>query len=303
MEIININNISSIPTAATIGSFDGVHCGHVAMIEETKQRAVAVGLPVTLITFSRHPRIFFDSSSEPFLLTSSSMRMERLAATGADRCVVLDFDTRIAKMSAWEFMKKVLVECLNVKLLVLGYDHRFGCRTSGEDMNSYLDYGHKLGVNVVRAAIYEKEGMKVSSSQVRRALAIGDVEHAAILLGYPYYINGTVVHGEALGRKLGFPTANILLDEPMQLLPENGVYEAVANVKGKECKGVVNIGVKPTVSNEGKRTVELFVVDFSDNLYGENIGLSFVRRIREERRFSSLEELKIQIKKDVDFIK
>ena len=151
----------------------------------------------------------------------------------------------------------------------------------------------------MRAARYNVAGLKVSSSQVRRALAAGDVETAATLLGYRYSISGSVVHGAALGRELGFPTANIELDEPMQLLPLNGVYEVSAMV-GDECyKGVMNVGVKPTVTGLGKRTVELFIIDFDGDLYGCNIVVDFVRRLREERCFSSLEELKIQIAKDV----
>lgn len=303
MDIIyNFDDICCEPTVATIGSFDGVHRGHVAMIEETRNRAFSLALPVTLVTFSSHPRMFFDSGSQPFLLSSSPGRMERLAATGVERCVVLDFNRELAAMTAREFMRKVLVERLNVKLLVLGYDHRFGCPVEGEDAEAYINYGRELGVEVVRAARYNVAGLKVSSSQVRRALAAGDVETAATLLGYRYSISGSVVHGAALGRELGFPTANIELDEPMQLLPLNGVYEVSAMV-GDECyKGVMNVGVKPTVTGLGKRTVELFIIDFDGDLYGCNIVVDFVRRLREERCFSSLEELKIQIAKDVSAV-
>jgi riboflavin kinase/FMN adenylyltransferase len=145
--------------------------------------------------------------------------------------------------------------------------------------------------------------MKVSSSQVRRALAVGDVETSALLLGYRYTLRGHVVHGAALGRRLGFPTANIEPDEPMQLLPLNGVYEVTATLEGKQYKGVLNVGTKPTVTGDGHRTVELFIIDFEDNIYGCNIEVSFVRRLREERRFASLDELKAQIAKDVASVK
>ena len=300
MEIIyDLNNICHEPTAATIGSFDGVHRGHVAMIEETRRRAAALSLPVTLVTFSTHPRMMFDSEPQPFLLSSPNVRMERLAATGVERCVVLDFNRELASMTAREFMHKILVKQLNVKLLVLGYDHRFGRPVEGEDSEAYIKYGHECGIEVVRAARYNEEGLKVSSSQVRRALAAGDVDTAATLLGYRYSISGSVVHGAALGRELGFPTANIELDEPMQLLPLNGVYEVRATVEGQQYKGVINVGVKPTVTGCGKRTVELFIIDFTGDIYGGNIGVEFVRRLREERRFASLDELKAQIVKDV----
>ncbi len=304
MDIIyDLNDICREPTAATIGSFDGVHRGHVAMIEETRRRASALGLPVTLITFATHPRMIFDTEPQPFLLSSPSVRMERLAATGVERCVVLDFNRELAAMTAREFMHEILAKHLNVKLLVLGYDHRFGRPVEGENSEAYIGYGRESGIEVVRAARYDEAGLKVSSSQVRRALAVGDVESAAMLLGYRYSINGSVVHGAALGRKLGFPTANIELEEPMQLLPLNGVYEVQAMVGSKRYKGVMNVGVKPTVTGCGKRSVELFILDFNGDLYGCNICAEFVRRLREERHFSSLDELKAQIIKDVEAVR
>lgn len=304
MEIIHdIYNIDAVPTVATIGSFDGIHRGHVAMIEETKLRAAKLGLPVTLVTFSGHPRLLFDSAQSPFLLSSQQVRMERLAATGVERCVVLDFNHELATMTAHEFMSEILAKRLNVKLLVLGYDHRFGRPEPEVNADTYISYGKELGIDVVRAARYNEEGMKVSSSQVRRALAVGDVETSALLLGYRYTLRGHVVHGAALGRKLGFPTANIEPDEPMQLLPLNGVYEVTATLEGKQYKGVLNVGTKPTVTGEGHRTVELYIIDFEDNIYGCNIEVSFVRRLREERRFASLDELKAQIAKDVASVK
>ena len=304
MEIIHdIYNIDAVPTVATIGSFDGIHRGHVAMIEETKLRAAKLGLPVTLVTFSGHPRLLFDSAQSPFLLSSQQVRMERLAATGVERCVVLDFNRELATMTAHEFMSEILAKRLNVKLLVLGYDHRFGRPEPEVNADTYISYGKELGIDVVRAARYNEEGMKVSSSQVRRALAVGDVETSALLLGYRYTLRGHVVHGAALGRRLGFPTANIEPDEPMQLLPLNGVYEVTATLEGKQYKGVLNVGTKPTVTGEGHRTVELYIIDFEDNIYGCNIEVSFVRRLREERRFASLDELKAQIAKDVASVK
>lgn len=300
MEIIyDLENICHEPTVATIGSFDGVHRGHVAMIKETRRMAAALSLPVTLVTFSTHPRMMFDAEPQPFLLSSSQTRMERLAATGVERCVVLDFNRELASMTAREFMHKILAKQLNVKLLVLGYDHRFGRPVEGEDSEAYINYGRECGIEVVRAARYNEEGLKVSSSQVRRALAAGNVDTAATLLGYRYSISGSVVHGAALGRELGFPTANIELDEPMQLLPLNGVYEVAAVVAGRQYKGVMNVGVKPTVTGSGKRTIELFIINFAGDLYGCNICVEFIRRLREERRFSSFDELKAQIAKDV----
>ena len=300
MDIIyDIYNSTHHPTVATVGSFDGVHRGHVAMIEETKRRAAAAGLPVTLVTFARHPRLLFEREPQPFLLSSHTVRMERLAATGVERCVVLDFDNRMAALRAEEFMADILSKQLNVKLLVLGYDHRFGRPEPGVGTEEYVAYGRKLGMEVVRAGRYDEGELKVSSSQVRRALSAGEIERAATLLGYRYSISGRVIHGAALGRTIGFPTANIELDEPLQLLPLYGVYEVAVSVSGREYAGVINIGTKPTVTESGRLSVEVFIMGFDGDLYGEQLTVSFVRRIRDERKFSSLDELKRQIDKDI----
>lgn len=304
MEIIyDIKNCPHCPTAATIGSFDGVHRGHVAMIEETKRMAAEAGLPVTLITFGRHPRLLFDEEAQPFLLSSPPVRMERLAATGVERCVVLDFNRAMAGLTAEEFMSEVLSKRLNVKLLVLGYDHRFGRPEAGVGTEEYISYGRRLGMEVVRAARYDEGEMKVSSSQVRRALSAGDVERAGTLLGYRYSISGKVIHGAALGRRLGFPTANIELDEPLQLLPLNGVYEVEVEIGGKEFAGVINIGTKPTVTESGRMSVEVFIMDFGGDLYGKQLTVSFVRRIRDERKFASIDGLKQQIDRDIESVR
>ena len=304
MEIIyDIDKAPHCPTVATIGSFDGVHRGHVAMIEETKRRAAEAGLPVTIVTFATHPRLLFEQDPHPFLLSSPAVRMERLAATGVERCVVLDFDRAMAALTAEEFMRKVLCEKLGVKLLVLGYDHRFGRPEAGVGTEQYIAYGRSLGMEVVRAGRYDEGEMKVSSSQVRRALSAGDIGRANTLLGYRYSISGKVIHGAALGRRIGFPTANIELDEPLQLLPLNGVYEVSVGIEGKEHAGVINIGTKPTVTENGRLSVEVFIMGFAGDLYGERLTVSFARRIRDERKFASLDELKEQIDKDIASIR
>lgn len=304
MKIIhNLEHTEFPPTVVTIGSFDGVHRGHIAMIEETRQKALHIGIPVTLLTFASHPRLLFEKNPAPFLLSSPEERIIRLAETGVERCVILDFNKELASMTAREFMSEILAKKINTKMLVLGYNHRFGHPTEGVNENSYIEYGHESGIEVVRAARYEKNGMKTSSSQIRRVLEKGDVETAAVLLGYDYSFTGTVIHGAALGRELGFPTANILPEEPMQLLPMNGVYECYAVVDEKKFTGVMNIGVKPTVTGEGKRSIELFIIDFDGNIYNHRIKVFFKRRLRDEQCFASLDELKAQIAKDVNLVR
>lgn len=299
MEIItDINTAQPFATVATIGSFDGVHRGHVAMIDEARSVASQRGLPLTVITFAQHPRLLFKRVDSPFLLTSFEEKMSLLAACSVDRCVLLPFDESIAMLSAYDFMEQVLRDRLRVSVLAVGYDHRFGHPSPGEGYDDYVQYGKEIGIEVVRMQPYLPGGNNVSSSAVRRALEAGDVATAETLLGRRYSVYGTVEHGAALGRSIGFPTANIALHEPMQMLPLDGVYECVVDVEEKSFLGVMNIGHKPTVGCN-KRTIEVFIIDFDEDIYGSCVRVHFVRRLRGEVRFASLEELRWQIEKDV----
>lgn len=304
MEIItDIDSVDVVPVAATIGSFDGVHKGHVAMINELRAVAAQRGLPVCVITFMYHPRIIFGAQSEPFLLTTNSEKVALLEQLGVERCVLLNFDSYMASMTAERFMKEVLKEKLGVELLAVGYDHHFGAPQEGEGIDDYIAYGKGLGIDVFQAAQYAPDGCKISSSQVRRALAAGDVEGAAVLLGRRYTIEGVVAHGAALGRTIGFPTANITLSDDMKMLPKDGVYEVEAVVAGTAYKGVMNVGVKPTLQGVNVRTVEVHILDFSADIYNEKVVVSFVRRLRDELQFESVDALRLQIGVDVARVK
>ena len=289
-------------TAATIGSFDGVHRGHLAMIDEARSRAEQMGVPLTVITFARHPRVVFNNIAEPFLLTSNDEKMELLQDAGVDSCVLLEFDKSMASLTAKEFMHDILLQKLNVSLLIAGYDHRFGTPQQGEGFDNYVEYGKAMSMQVMRAAQFAPNGIKISSSAVRRALSQGDVEQAALMLGRRYSLCGTVVHGAALGRSIGFPTANISLHEPLKLLPADGVYECVLHHAAQSFKGVMNIGCKPTLNGD-KRTIEVFIIGFEGNIYGSETRVEFVRRLREERRFASIDDLRKQIELDVNNVK
>ncbi len=285
-----------------MGSFDGVHRGHLAMIAEARRMADQQGLPLMVITFARHPRLVFSNSPEPFLLTSNDEKMGLLQKAGVDRCVLLNFDKAMAGLTAQEFMRDILLRKFNVSLLVAGYDHRFGRPIQGEGYDNYVEYGNALSMQVVRASQFAPHGIKISSSEVRRALAAGDVELAAQMLGRPYSLCGTVVHGAALGRSIGFPTANVSLQEPLKQLPADGVYECVLHYAHRAYKGVVNIGCKPTLSGK-KRTIEVFIIDFEGDIYDASVRVEFVKRLRDERRFASIDDLRIQIEKDVNSVK
>ena len=299
MEIItDINSQAAVDTVATIGSFDGVHRGHAAMIAEARSLAVERSLPLTVITFTTHPRLLFKPSQHPFLLSSLEDKLSLLRHCGVDRCILLPFDRAMAALSAREFMFDILRDKLSVELLAVGYDHRFGSPQRGEGMQQYIEYGRSAGIEVYPMNPYLPDGVNISSSAVRRLLDAGEVTAAADILGRNYSICGTVVHGAALGRSIGFPTANIVLNEPMQLLPLDGVYECAVMLSGAEYRGVMNIGHKPTVGGN-ERTIEVFILNFNGDIYNSNVRVEFLRRIRAERRFASLDELRHQIEKDV----
>ena len=297
--ITDIYKYNSRPCVATIGSFDGVHLGHKAMLEETRNIAASAGLPLMAITFARHPRLLFDGNCEPFILTGNSEKAALLAEAGVDIVVELDFDTLMAGMCAERFMKEILVGRLGVKVLAIGYDHRFGKPCEGEGFDSYVEYGSSMGVEVMKLSSFSIDGITISSSFVRRALAAGDIPLAYKALGHSLVLEGTVVHGAAVGRGMGFPTANVIPVEEMMILPADGVYEVNASVGGACHKGVMNIGVKPTIDNNGLRTIEVHMLDFSGDIYGERIRIELVRRLRDEQQFVSMDALRSQIEKDV----
>ena len=304
MEIItDIYDYTPVPCAATIGSFDGVHVGHGAMLGELRASASEKGLPLMVVTFARHPRLLFNRAEEPFLLTDTGEKIQLLEAEGIDILVMLDFDSAMASMCAERFMCEILAARLGVSLLAVGYDHRFGKPCAGEGIDEYIAYGSKSGIEVFQTSPFAIEGTTVSSSVVRRALLSGDVGSAARFLGRQYSVCGNVVHCAGIGRKLGFPTANITLADEMRLMPADGVYEVETTVGGKHYKGVMNIGVKPTVNNSKERTAEVHIIGFSGDIYGSTLCVEFVRRLRGERTFRNLDALRAQIENDVEQVK
>lgn len=303
MEIFtDIDKLPFVPTAVTVGSFDGLHRGHIAMLSEARELAAQRGLPLTVVTFARHPRLLFSGCETPFLLCSTDEKLALIERAGADRCLLLPFDRAMASLTAREFMHDVLMQKMCVRMLAVGYDHRFGRPQAGEGIEQYVQYGREMGIEVIQMHPYSPDGAKISSSRVRGSLAAGDVETAARLLGRNYSLQGRVVHGEALGRRLGFPTANISLLEPLQMLPLDGVYECVVYVRNLCFHGVMNVGCKPTVSGSG-RTIEVFIIGFEGDIYGEPVRVELVRRLRGERRFAGLDDLKMQIMADVERVK
>lgn len=277
---------------ASIGFFDGVHRGHQHLIRQVRDEALRRGMHSLLITFDRHPRSAFAPEAVPPLLTTATEKMPLLRATGVDDIYVLPFDLKMAALTAREFMQQVLRDELGVTVLVIGYDHHFGRPEAGmkgkPSITDYQAWGREVGIEVVLAE--ELEGEHVSSSAIRHALEVGDVETANRLLGRPYAWTGRVVHGHGIGRQLGFPTANLEAIEPDKMLPARGVYA----VKG----GMLNIGQRPTLDNGNDTSIEVHLFDCKEDLYGQALTLSFITRLREERRFDSEAELILQLQRD-----
>ena len=283
---------------STIGFFDGVHRGHQFLIDGVCQQARSHGMQSMVITFDTHPRQVVQSSYVPQLITTADEKLRLLHATGADRIEMLHFDREMAAMSAHDFMQQVLHDKLGVRRLVTGYDNRFGHNRS-EGFDDYVLYGKDMGIDVVAHTPLDVDGMRVSSSVVRRLIAAGDVAEAAVLMGHRFCIEGTVVHGYGEGRKLGFPTANIAPVMAEQLLPATGVYAVSVSIEGGEpMKAMMNVGCNPTFQRK-QITLEAHIANFHGDIYGQREGVEFYRHIREERTFNSVDELRQQIQKDM----
>ncbi len=286
------------PAAATIGFFDGVHCGHRYLIGHVINEARADGLASMVITFARHPRQVIDTHYVPRLLSTPEMKIERLAETGIDRCTVLDFDRRMAALTAREFMIHILSSRLNVRKLIIGYDNRFGHDRS-ESIDDYCAYGRTLGIEVVKSCGITVDGIRVSSSVIRNAIERGDLTEANRCLGYAYTLSAHVSHGFRNGHRLGFPTANLDMDEVCQLLPQIGVYATRVRIEG-ECElhpAMTSVGTRPTFDGT-HLSVETYILDFDADLYGRKLEVAFLKRIRGEKKFADLQQLRTQMADD-----
>lgn len=283
--------------AATIGFFDGVHLGHRFLIDELKEVAQARHLPSAVITFPEHPRAVLQSDYQPKLLNSFEEKLDLLASTGVDYCIVLDFTVELSRLTAQEFISNILADNFHVGALLIGYDHRFG-RDRKDGFEQYVAYGAACGMEVIKASPYDEGRTAVSSSEIRSLLANCRVEEAERLLTYPYQLRGTIVNGYKVGRKLGFPTANIQVDEPFKIIPGIGVYAVWVYLKDERYKGMLYIGDRPTLENGNNITLEVNILDFSGDIYNNEITVAFIYYVREDVKFGSLNELKEQLGRD-----
>ncbi|WP_339775870.1 bifunctional riboflavin kinase/FAD synthetase [uncultured Methylophaga sp.] len=278
---------------ATIGNFDGVHLGHQAVLTQLAMKADMLNLPAVVITFEPQPFEYFVPEKAPARLSRFREKVEALRAYSIQKLCVLRFNRQLAEMQAETFIQKLLVEGLNVRYLVVGDDFRFGKDRQG-DFALLQQVGKQHGFQVVNMHTFAIEDMRVSSTRIREALQDGDLAVAEKLLGRPYRMSGRVAHGDKRGRKMGYPTANIHLHRAK--VPLNGVYAVqLYGIDEEPVNGVANIGVRPTISGSDKALLEVHLFDFKRDIYGEHVQVYFLKKLREEQKFASLEQLIEQI--------
>lgn len=285
------------------GFFDGVHQGHRLVIDTLLSEARARGDQSVVVTFWPHPRaVLHKDDSSLRLLMSRASREAMILSLGVDRLETIEFSPEFASLSALDYIR-MLREGYGCTALVLGYDTRFGSEQAGPQTIADLARGEGMDAVIVPPVNAPDSDMPISSTLIRTALEEGDAQLAAELLGRPYEIDGVVVTGNRLGRTIGFPTANMAIDEPLLLIPCGGVYRSSVVVKGVAYDGMTNIGTRPTVGGSGTLTVETHIFDFDEMIYGERISVSFLERIRDERRFPSLDALRAQLRADAELIR
>ena len=279
------------------GFFDGVHTGHRLVIKQLVEAAAVRGDESMVVTFWPHPRNVLQKAARSLrLLTTLDQKKQQLLDLGVDHVEVLPFTKDFSTMTTEDYLR-MLMENYGAKTILLGYDNRMGCDAKGADQVAAIASG--LGLEVIRTEMVSSEkGYAVSSTKIRQRLEEGDVREAASMLGYAYSLHGVVVAGNRLGRTIGFPTANMQLYEPLKLVPCNGVYSVEVETLGQRFLGMCNIGCRPTISSGNARTIETHIFDFDEDIYGLDMKITFFERIREERRFDSLEELKRQLETD-----
>lgn len=287
---------SSQGTVVTIGTFDGVHVGHKKIIKRLVESAKANQWDSLVLTFFPHPRMVLQKDAKIKLINTISERAQLLEKDGLDHLVIHPFTMEFSRMTAEEFVEDILVNTLKAKKVIIGYDHRFG-RNRNADITDLKKFGEQYGFEVEEISKQELEDVAISSTKVRKALDAGNIGLANAYLGYPIMLNGVVVKGKSLGRKIGYPTANLSIQEDYKLIPAQGVYIVQSSIDGALVYGMMNIGTNPTVGGE-RQTVETFFFDFDDDLYDKELSIEILARIREEKRFASVEELIAAMKED-----
>lgn len=283
----------------TIGTFDGVHMGHQALLTRMKALALEQNGETVVLTFTPHPRtVLFPEDHGIQLLSDTLEKRKFLSDCGVDHLVEFPFTLEFAKKTAFEYVRDLLVVGMNVHTVIVGYDHRFGRNREG-NFQMLLEYAEMFHFHVEEIPEQLINESDVSSTKIRNAISVGNVEFAKPATGRHYALSGIVVHGKGNGQKIGFPTANIKISDSLKLIPANGVYVVETNINGKNYRGAMNIGTRPTFELNGSRSLEVHVIGFHDNLYEQPIRVEFIRKLRDEQNFGSIDALKEQLAKDI----
>ena len=283
-------------SVVTIGTFDGVHIGHSAILKRLVETAKKEDLDSVVLTFFPHPRMVLQQHSEISLLNTIDERAQLLEKTGLEHLVIHQFTHAFSRLTALEYVRDILVNGLKAKKIIIGYDHRFG-RNRTANIENLKEFGLTYGFEVEEISAKELDDVTISSTKIRNALNAGDIETANSYLGYNYMLTGEIEKGKALGRTINYPTANLKLKEKYKLIPKNGVYVVASIIESKKIFGITSIGTNPTVGGK-KRTIETHFLNFNKDLYGKEITIEFLKHIRDEETFDSIEELRQEIEID-----
>lgn len=297
------NNIQSYSSEKesilTIGTFDGVHIGHNKILTKLVEESKKNNLSSLIMTFFPHPRMVLQKSQEIKMIDTIDEKIHLFEKTGVDNLIIQPFDENFSKIRAKEFVEEILVKKLKIKYIIIGYDHRFG-----KDREASVDDLKKFGLNymftVEEIAAQEIHSIAISSTKIRNAILKGEIKKCNEYLGRNFMLTGEVVYGDGLGKKINFPTANIKIPETYKIIPKNGVYLVKAIISSEIYFGMMNIGVRPTIGGKNK-SLEIHFFNFKDNIYNKTISVEIICKIRDEEEFSSIDELKIQLKKDEQF--
>ena len=283
-------------SVVTIGTFDGVHIGHKAILNRLIATAKNEDLDAVVLTFFPHPRMVLQTDSSIKLINTIDERKDLMNKTGLDHLIIHPFTKAFSRLTALEFVRDILVNKLNIKKIVIGYDHRFG-RNRNADIEDLKEFGLTYGFEVEEISAQELDDVAVSSTKIRKALKIGDIQTANTYLGYPFMLSGRVVKGKAIGRTIQYPTANLELSEDYKLIPKEGVYVVKTTIDNKTVYGLTSIGTNPTVGGTLK-TIETYFLNFSDDLYDKKLQIEFITHIRDATTFESIDALKKAIQSD-----
>lgn len=291
-----INFSTNRKTIITIGTFDGVHLGHQSILKKVVEAKENNTYEASLLTFFPHPRMVLQQDTSIKLLNTIDEKAELLDKFGIDNLIIHPFDAAFSNLSAEEFVKEILIDRLNIHKIIIGHDHRFG-KNRTADINDLISFGKKYGFEVEQINAHEIDEIAISSTKIRKALMEGNIKLANQFLGYSYFISGKVIEGKKIGRTLGFPTANIQINESYKLLPKNGVYIVSSEINDILYFGMMNIGNNPTLG-ENEQSIEVHYFDMIENIYNKKLKISILEHIRDEQKFNSLTELQAQLEKD-----